>query len=219
MSTLVPEVIIPFLPGCSYRERNRKHIHSLWESLGYKVIYGECKGIWRKGEAVLDGLKKSSAKVVIIADADVWAPNIQTLIHDDVKVVKPGKMVFRLTEDATIRFINGVVENFEEEEFSEPPLEQVLGGGMIVVNREIALEYPMDRRFYGWGKQDISWGYLLKSIVGEEVGDLNMVHLWHPPQERRGRFLSNEDNEKLFSRYIKARKDKEKMLEILKELK
>ncbi len=214
------DVIIPIFPSneCKYRERNLEYVSSLYSS----VVFGECNdSVWRKGLAVRDGLEKATSEYVLVSDSDIVIPGFS--LPEEFDVVRLGKWVYRLTEEATIDFIQGrlTLEEVKSERrlLVEEPNLQVLGGGALPIKRKIGLEYPMDIRFYGWGKQDIAWGILLRNFFKVTRLELDMVHLWHPPQERVARYVGNEHNEKLVRRYFDAQRDREKFSEILKEIK
>jgi hypothetical protein len=70
----------------------------------------------------------------------------------------------------------------------------------------MALECPMDPRFEGWGGEDHAWGDALAAIFpgAKYRSRLNVVHLYHPPQERTDRHNGSAENTALRARYRAA---------------
>ena len=68
-------VVIPWRPGCPYRERALVWVLDRWAERfpTFDVVLGVHEdGPWCKAAAVADGLSKVADGELIIADADVW---------------------------------------------------------------------------------------------------------------------------------------------------
>ena len=69
------------------------------------------------------------------------------------------------------------------------------------------------------GQEDESWALALTTVAGQPyLGEADLVHLWHPPQQRLSRRKGSHENWALMRRYAAARRDPEQMRSILKEI-
>lgn len=58
------------------------------------------------------------------------------------------------------------------------------------------------------GQEDESWACALHTLLGEPWrGDADLVHLFHPPQERMTRRRGSQESWRLRNRYFAARDD------------
>lgn len=211
------DVIVPWRPGCPHRQTawdwvQTRHAHP--------IIEGRCdNGPWVKARAVADGLSRSTADVVVISDADVFAEDLDSAVETVVcgrPWAVPHTSVYRLNETATRTLIDtGHAPGF----YDEPPYRGHLGGGVVVIRRDVYDRVPLDPRFEGWGREDDSWAYALLELVGppQQFGG-RLLHLWHPPQPRPDRKRGSEANEALFARYRAARRDIDAMRSIVAEI-
>jgi hypothetical protein len=84
-------------------------------------------------------VERSSADVIVLADADVWTDGIPAAVkavEDGAAWAVPHQLVRRLDE-------NGGE--------AERPYVGIEGGGVVVAPREVILSCPLDVRFVGWG--------------------------------------------------------------------
>lgn len=196
-------VVVPFRGGCEHRERAWAYLRARYEQLGLDVVEGGCDGPWRKAVAVNDAIKRSSAEILVIADADVWCDNISESIDEvrgEAHWSVPHSKVHRLTDHATEAVLAGGPFGGTTE---EPPYPGVEGGGIVVLERELWERAPMDPRFVGWGQEDEAWGIALRNH-GLKIRRLNgmLWHLWHPPQERASRGIGSTESFELFRQYV-----------------
>lgn len=208
-------VLVPWSPGCPYREAAWAWVRAHYEPLGWDIIEGTPPaGPWCKSLAVQDALTRTRADVLVIADADCWAPGTATAVQavlDGHPWARPHENVHRLTHRATIDLYAG-----QPPGDSDPhPYRGVDGGGIAVISRDLYEQIPLDPRFAGWGGEDVSWGAALHSLTGAPYGvSQPLYHLWHPPQAdaspRRGpggASYMNEPNRLLHEQYKHNRKN------------
>jgi hypothetical protein len=217
----VISVIVPWQPGCEYRERNWRYLRPFWEQFG-EVIEGVCTGPWSKGTAVRDGLDRASGDKVIVADADVWVDPTDALEADTAWAV-PHLKVHRLSDESTVRMING-------EPWRSLPLDRSNqrdckpyngqpAGGVVVLDRAVVESCTPDPRFVGWGHEDVAWDAALTSLFGHPWrGNADLVHLWHPSQPRKDRGSGAPQSKALMRRYLNAARRPDLIRGILMEV-
>lgn len=159
--------------------------------------------------------------IVVVADADVWSDGLQAAIQaveDGAPWAMPHGLVHRLTEDGTAAVFAGA--DWRSQPTCQKPYPGIPGGGVVVARRETLLDVPLDPRFVGWGQEDESWAMALTTLAGAPWrGNADLVHWWHPPQERLCRRRGSVDGWKLRRRYIRARHDTAAMRQLLEEAK
>ena len=199
------EVVIPWRGGCAHRERALADVVA---QLPVPWRLAPCRpdGPWIKALAVVPTLERSEAAIVIVHDADVSCdgiPEAVQAVEDGAPWALPHLRVHRLTE-------HGLPER--------RPYDGIKGGGIVVARRETLLEIPLDPRFVGWGQEDHSWGLALRVLAGAPWrGTADLVHHWHPPQERLCRKRGSEAGWRLFRRYWRARANPKDMRRIVEE--
>jgi hypothetical protein len=214
------DVIVPFAGDCPHRRRALAWTTGRYEAAGLHTIvgYGD-EHQWRKATAVADALDRSEAEIVVIADADVWCDGglgaAVTAVEQGARWAMPHWNVCRLTEPGTTAFMAGERERPEIEEQHTG----AAAGGLVVMRRDTYEKVPLDPRFVGWGGEDQSWAYALRTLVGE-VTRLRapLWHLWHPPAPRRSRRRGSEANQALHARYFEALFDVEAMGALIAEV-
>lgn len=218
--TLV-SVVVPWRGGCPHREtawrwvraRYAEH-HPDWE-----LVVGHGSEPWVKAEAVLDGLHKVHGDVLVVADADCWADNIEdavNAVHDGAPWAIPHTLVHRLTRTATEVLLDGADPynlNVEQEPYRGVPT-----GGIVAIGRTVAYDVPMDCRFAGWGGEDHSWGYALGTLHGDPWrGPAPLWHLWHPHPNRVTRLVGSYPSEQLRRRYFAVLNDRPAMRQLVEQ--
>lgn len=211
-------VLIPFAGHCEHRARALAWVRERYEALGWEVVVGRGDETeWRKADAVADALPHATGDVLVIADGDVWSDAIQTAVEQDAAWVVPFTQVYRLNRTSTEKVLAG-------EEFStrltkdRPPYRGVIGGGIVVLRRDVYERVPLDHRFIGWGGEDLSWGHALRALAGDPLRlGAHLWHLWHPPQTRPSPRQWHAENRALYSRYARLRKNPDEMAELVKE--
>lgn len=164
----------------------------------------------------------TDAEILILADADVWCDGINaalTATEAGAAWAVPHLKVHRLTPDATAAALAGADPLNQPTECQ--PYEGMLGGGLVVVRRDVLLEVPFDRRFVGWGREDCAWREAMLTMVGKPWrGKARLIHLWHPPQPDFGAMRTSSRNptsEALYVRYHAARGHRDQMAALLSE--
>lgn len=219
-------VIVPWQPGCPYREASWKYIqqwfhHNAPDS--WQIIEASHDSVpFNKAQAVRDGFKKSFGKVIVVHDSD----SISDSLFEAVDLVKnryqwavPHTMVHRLTPEATIKVLEGTDPTAVLDQTHEKPYKGVIGGGIVVLRRELFEKCPPDNRFVGWGGEDEAWGYALQLVSNQPParGKGRLIHLWHPPQERMTRMYGSLQSKQLIERYRTAARRRSAMLQLISE--
>lgn len=157
-----------------------KALHPDWE-----IHHGRCDGEWSKGAAVADGVARTDADVLVIADGDSFvpdlAPAVRAVVNGEPWVV-PHEMVYRLGRNTSRRVLDGANPVARRDGCDRHPYKGPPGGGIVVLSRE-AYETVggIDPRFLGWGGEDVSFGWALRTLVGRERRFSDpLFHLWHP---------------------------------------
>lgn len=167
-------------------------------------------GPWVKAKAVADGLSKTDAEILVIADADVIVDAAQTVgavIAEECDWGVPHRYIQRLTPEATVDLMLGglTLSQIGAPHLVEPPTRAHAGGGVLVIRRDTYEDVPFDRRFEGWGYEDDCIGWALWRLNGPPFeGIQRLVHLWHPPQARLARTKGSEASQALLDRYWQA---------------
>lgn len=214
-------VVVPWRAGCPYRERAWEWVagryadrHPDWRVLRAP---GQSGGAWIKAQTVSPAIEATDAQIVVVADADCWTEGLTEAVEQieaGAAWAIPHLLVHRLTDTATM----GLLAGRPAGECEQPPYEGIPGGGLVVATRDVLRSVPLDRRFVGWGQEDESWGHALTVLLGPPWrGTADLLHLWHPPQERADRVRGNQDGWRLRRRYLKARRDPALMRALVEE--
>lgn len=213
-------VLVPFRCADLWRADALAHVLLHYHQLGYPVHLGTCEGEWRKAIAVQDAADKTTADVLIVADADcicAGTPDAVQAVTDGAAWAIPHKRVHRLTEQATLDIYNGA-EPHRHMPTTQSPYIGVEGGGIVVLTREAWEAAPIDPRYTGWGQEDECFAYALESLYGRPWrGRADLFHLFHPPQERASRRIGSEASKLLHRRYHAALKDPDAMRALIDE--
>lgn len=203
-------VLIPWRAGCEHRARALDHVTSLYADHhpDWPVILGRCdEGPWIKAQAIMDALSRTDADVLVITDADVFTDGLAEAVAAVITGAKwaiPHYLVKRRAEDGTAE--------------DERPYPGIEGGGIVVLPREALLDCPPDPRFIGWGQEDECWAVALTALYGPPWrGTADLVHYWHPPQERWTRRRGSRESWALRRRYLNARHDPDAMRALIGE--
>ena len=178
-------------------------------------------GPWCKAAAIAPAAAAAAdADVLIIADADVWTDGLAAAVDAVTSGLTPWaiphRLVHRLTPAATDRLLNDRPVKLVEHD--ERPYAGIAGGGIVVLTRAALAATPMDPRFTGWGQEDQAWGVALHVLHGLPWrGDADLLHLWHPPQQRATRKIGSPEGQALHRRYLRARRDPAQMRALLQE--
>lgn len=163
-----------------------------------------------KAYAVADGVSRASGDVLVIHDADVWCDRTPDAVDGVAKGRAwsvPHHRVRRLTPELTDAVIGGAdPAQIPTNRLLEPPYVAHVGGGIVVMRRDIYGQVPLDPRFRNWGHEDDAWAMALNVLVGTPLRMRGQLwHFWHPPQERISRKRGSHENQALLRRYEHAR--------------
>lgn len=213
-------VLIPWRDvNCPHRRRALEFTHARYEAAGWPVVIGRHEtGRWCKAAAVADALSQTQAQVLVVADADCFTEGLSGAVEaveaGEAAWAVPHTLVRRLTADATGMLYDGR----EPQGLAQPAYSGVAGGGITVVRRDVYDATPLDARFEGWGQEDHSWGWALRTLHGPEYRDpAPLIHLWHPPQQRMTRRHGSPEGKALERRYVQARRDPARMRALVEE--
>lgn len=214
------EIIVPFRGGCPHRERAWAWVRARYEAEGWNVVEAPApEGPWCKGAAVNPVVEQSTADIVAVVDADVWTAGLKRAVYAVAvglaEWAMPHRKVLRLDKESTEAFIAGEIATG----FTRRPYEGVWGGGIVVAPKGVLLDCQLDPRFKSWGQEDTSHALALLTLHGDGWrGDADLIHLYHPPQERLNRQKGSREGWDLFLRYRKARRRPDAMRALLEEV-
>ena len=213
-------MILPWRGGCEHREAALGWVRARYARAGLPVVLGHHRtGEWNKARAVRDGLTRTRAGLLIIADADVWAGGLPAAIEEvraGAAWAVPHRGVFRLTQNATRRLLAGGEPDHSD--LTERAYLGVEGGGVTVIRRDVYEDCPLDPRFTGWGSEDESHGMALRTLYGPPWrGKAPLTHLFHPTPQRATRSFGSEAGRDLRKRYVRASGNPDAMRALLQE--
>lgn len=171
------------------------------------IHIGECSGEWSKGAAVADGLSRTDADTIVIADGDSFIPDLTravTAVETGTPWVVPHRLVYRLTRSVTRHVLDDGEAIARRTDCVRRPYAGPPGGGIVVLNRDTYNAVGgIDPRFLGWGGEDVSFGWALRTLVGHELRfEAPLFHLWHPHPAPNLR--GSPESEELVARYTEA---------------
>lgn len=219
-------VAVPFRPGCPWRERAFAWVREKYAAMhpSWELVVGESPdGPFSRAAAILDAARKSSGDVIVVADADVWcdpADSVPDAVESGWSI--PHMLIHRLSEQASIEYMGGYplagLQLDQSNKQDRRPYRGHETGTLVAVRRDVLFDVPPDRRFVGWGQEDDAWALALRTLVGPPARRRDdLVHLWHPPQERLSRKVGSADGLALFRRYQFANRHPERMRALLEE--
>lgn len=220
------EVVVPWRGGCPDREQALRWVLRRWHDAfpDWLVRLAEAPpGEWVKASAVMPTIAAAQAPVIVVADADVWvdaevvAASVD-LVADGAPFAIPHTEVWRLSCSSTAALYAGAPLD-QLDDLDEAPYPGVAAGGLLVIDRTVALDVPLDPRFEGWGGEDHAWGFALSTLHDMPPrGDARLWHLWHPPAPRISRKVGSNPSEALRQRYSRARIRPEDMRQLVAEV-
>lgn len=219
-------VLIPFESQDGHRQHNLQWVCDWYSRVLPKaeIVVGSCvpDGPWSKGAALRDAYKDAKHDILVIADADCYVDidalrvSIEAVASGAAKWASPHARVIRIDQRNSKRILNGDLAPMRapRNNVKRAPM----GGGIVVLSREAwEMVNGIDPRFFGWGGEDISFGWALETLCGRrQHGDATLWHLWHEPAhgpDRRG----TAESEALAGRYRRARGDVQEMLALTTE--
>ena len=212
-------VVIPFAGDDPHRTRALDWVLDRYATRfpEWEVVVGRGDtAAWCKADAVRDGIARTSADVVVVADGDVWCDGVAAAVAKCKSWAVPHLKVHRLDPAASDQMLATGIPGAGRD---ERPYRGHLGGGIVVLRRSVWDACPLDPRFVGWGQEDDSWACALSALYGAPWrGDADLFHLWHPPQDRLSRTVGSAEGAALFRRYRLARHKPEMMRRIVAEI-
>lgn len=215
-------VVVPWRDtGDGHRADAWSHIQRRWRSTypDWELIEGRPPdGPWCKGLAVADGLARTSAGIIIAADADVWCDHTHlavAAVADGARWAVPHWWVHRLDPDATGAVLAG---GPLDGRLDRPRYVGFAGGGITVIDRSLLEAVPIDPRFTGWGQEDQAANYAWTTLGGDPwrgTGDL--WHLWHSPALKFSRQYGSPQSTALWRRYQRALRRPDAMSALIAE--
>jgi hypothetical protein len=217
-----------------------------WEMPDAEIVMGRSTGeVFSKTEAVNDAASRASGRVFVILDSDAIldGPVIKrcaSAIDEAIRWERrlwyiPYRHLYRLTEEATERVLTS--DPRRPMRFHSPPprdeVESTKGsmhghrfGAMIQMMPRQAFEEVgcMDKRFSGWGGEDVAFVRALNTLYSKaRTTDNDVLHLWHEKigdghldRMWQGQ-INPRSNENLASRYSRATGDRAKMRALVDE--
>lgn len=208
-------VLVPYRGGCEQREKAWLHVAGRYTAAfpHWRLVTGTCApGPFNRAEAIIDAARGCTSDVLVVADADVWCDGIADAVEaveEGAPWAVPHRLIHRLSFASTIDVLTGSdwqglplsLDNAQDRR----PYPGNEAGTLLVLSRQTFEQVPPDRRFVGWGQEDVAWALALRVLVGPPVRfDHDLVHLWHPPQERKNRVVGNDVSLALLRRYRRA---------------
>lgn len=214
-------VLIPFASDDRWRIDARSYVVGWYEGLGYDVVIGSCPDPWRKAVAVAHAARNSTADVLVVADADCLCVDVAPAIaavETGAAWAVPHLMVHRLDQAATEAVYAGTTPA-DTTGRTQRAYKGFAGGGIVVIQRDVWENIPMDPRFEGWGGEDSSWSMALTTLAGPPARfAADLFHLWHPPPQRMTRRWGSPPARALEIRYKRAaRASRRAMADIVAE--
>jgi len=239
---------VPFRPDNAHRKRIWKWLEHYWASElpEAEIVMGDDNGTpFSKTCAVNDAASRARGNIFVILDADTYIPG--QVIRDAAARINrarrkgyplwfvPYRRVFRLTAEATERVLQS--SPTDPLRFPSPPsdldVESIQGsafghrfGALIQIMPREAFELVggMDKRFRGWGGEDIAFVRALDTLYGKHKTSKNdVLHMWHPKhgdtwvtRKWKGQHHPRT-NDNLAIRYNRATGDLEKMRRLVDE--
>jgi hypothetical protein len=221
----VVAVVVPFRGGCPHRERAWRWVRERYAGAhpDWQVVEAEApSGPWNKGEAVNPAVDAVDAAIVVLADADVWTEGLSAAVRAvraGAPWAVPHTYVYRIDEAGTAAVVGGA--DWRCQPLAHPPgrpYRGILGGGVLVAPASTLRAVPLDRRFAGWGQEDECHAMALTVLAGEPwQGSSDLLHLWHPPQERMTHRRGSPESMALRTRYHDAQENPAAMKALIEE--
>lgn len=180
-----------------------RHVRGWWQRHfpEFEIVEGfaPARG-WKKGEAIADALTRATGRILVIADADcVCDPQAMRAAVEQVESggapwAIPHLNVLRLTQAATAAVLEQPLPAaVPAMQLERPAYQGIAGGGFVIVPRIGYLATGgIPAQFTGWGSEDNALALILGTFLGPALrGRTDCIHLWHPPQDRKGDRVEN----------------------------
>lgn len=178
---------------------------------------------WSKGAAVAGGIEQlGPVDVLVLADGDsvilepeVLSNAIHLVSSGRASWIVPHRIVYRLREAETARLHADPAAKPRPGAVVRTPYAGPAGGGITVLSSDAFRRVGgIDRRFLGWGGEDVAFGWALATVVAPVTRlQGRLLHLWHPhpAPDLRG----SPASEALVARWREARGYPRRMAEMI----
>jgi hypothetical protein len=136
------------------------------------------------------GACQARGQILVLHDNDMLVParyaaELATRIKAGWNFVDPKRFMFYLSADDTRRtFESGTLTN----EDGVTVVQNARGGSIAVARDAYFAIAGFDEGFMGWGGEDNDFWERAEAHGGVySFGHLPLIHLWHPPQQEKGR--------------------------------
>lgn len=217
-------VLVPYRPDGAERDRNWRYIQAAYTAFhpDWEIVVGRSPdGPFNRSAGILDAASRANGTVFVVADADVWVDCTDAVAECETWAL-PHCMLHRLSEASTRKVLAGAdwrgLELSTDNHQDRRPYRVKPCGACVVITRDVLYDVPPDIRFAGWGGEDQAWSFALHLLVGRPwYGFGDLVHLYHPPQERLNRKVGTHEGQRLLNRYRSARVDPDRMRALIAE--
>lgn len=216
-------VLIPYAGDDEHRARALAWVTRRYHALGWQICIGETDqpgDRFVKADAVARALEDADHATLVIADADCWSPatpRIAAEIDAGHPWGVPHRLVHRLAPIATQALYDDLTLEPNPRFRPLRVYRGVIGGGIVVIRRDVYDRTPLDPRFVGWGGEDDAFGWALQTLEGlPKQGEDRCYHLWHPAPPRVRRHGSLENNS-LAGAYKDRRPNADAMRQLVEE--
>lgn len=207
-------VLVPYRPGCPHREAAWDWVYDRYRQQhpDWQIVTGaSAEGPFSRSQGILDAFCRADGDVLVVADADVYCdpqPAVDAAAEHGWAI--PHLMLHRLSEASTSLVLAGDdwhgLPLSEDNRQDSRPYKGHETDTLVVIRRDVFEDIGPDPRFVGWGREGDAWSAALRVLFGKPWrGSDDLVHLHHPPQERRTRVQGSEATEQLWRRYKQAR--------------
>lgn len=242
-------IIIPFSSNDPQRKANLKWLLKYWKcKLPYaEVIVGRSKkGVFCKGAAINDAVRRSSGKVLAVLDADAYLDHrvvrrcanriLEELSHGHHLWYVPYRHLYRLRKGITRKILKS--DPCNPLKLPEHPCDKDASnkGHQVKYGHRyaaMAAIFPReaydiiggcDERFRGWGGEDVALLRALDTLWGRHKTTNNSIyHLWHSfiGNDYKTRRWEGQDhgnaNQELANAYNRATNHPQKMRDLIKK--
>lgn len=224
-----PRVSVVILTGgdCPHRTAALQWVTNRYmvEHPDWELVHasGDTPDGYSRSQAIIAGAHLASGDLLVISDGDVWCDPTEALgrtIEHGWAV--PHTLIHRLSRESTDLVLAGAdwrglpLSNDNPQDSS--PYKGNASGTLLTIRSDVLADVPPDVRFVGWGQEDEAHGDALRTLVGPPWrGELDLVHLWHPPQPRTSRTTGSSHSRALRRRYLNATRSPERMRTLIEE--
>lgn len=231
-------LLVPFRANDAHRQRIWNWLHNYWQAElpNAEIVVGDDpsgKDVFSKTCAVNNAFDQSHGDIIVILDADAYLSGrviqhcARRLRHARWHGARtwfiPYRNMYRLNEDITDEVLESDPDDPFRPDLDDVEIQDASGSGyahqfgaliQIMPREAFEMVGGMDRRFRGWGGEDVSFLRAVDTLWGrhKNIAD-DVYHLWHPKLGTPGhnpfiRAWENQDavgpNDRLATKYRQA---------------